>query len=492
MFLRTLCSLGRGALVGFIFALGLLFASTSVAEAATCNCTCRGQTPTATTLSACTSCASMCESRCSGTGVGPVAVSCREDSAPPAPAPPTPAPSTPSPSGSSGSGGSRRRPSGTSGTNTTNSTNATNGTAGVAATGICLYNCTTPRATTCTSNEECVTACNSNCGTLVGNSTCATNPAPRCAPAGADGRRTCIFECQVAPPDSCTVGDQGNSVCGSRSAQICRPPAGTTGGTAPTITVSTTVQPRCVSPRGSPSEAGGSPSGSQTGSEDRATSGGSSRETFRLNNPVTGAATIPAVIGKAVRALMGLVGAIALLMFVIGGVRWILSAGDPKDVQAAQDLLKNASIGLLIIFLSYTVITVGMGLVNELGGQGTPETPQTTNGSNATNNSRSTNGTNATNATNDTNRTPPPSTGPSGTCRCAPSGLASVLTGAATEDQIRQAESACTGARAGARFDRSAFTCTGPASESECRQVQTELNRQLPTGISAECTWSRS
>ena len=139
------------------------------------------------------------------------------------------------------------------------------------------------------------------------------------------------------------------------------------------ISVSTTVQPRCVSPRGTPSNAGGStgPTSADSSNEDRSDrSEGSSRGTYHLTNPVTGANTIPAIVGKVVRALMGLVGAVALLMFVIGGIRWILSAGDPKDVQAVQDMLRNGSVGLLIIFLSYTVITVGMGLVNELAGQG--------------------------------------------------------------------------------------------------------------------------
>jgi hypothetical protein len=133
-----------------------------------------------------------------------------------------------------------------------------------------------------------------------------------------------------------------------------------------------------------------------------------------------------------------------------------------------------------------------MGLVNELAGQGDPSGTQQTNNSasNSTNNSAP--ATNRTNATNETNRTPPPApTGASGTCRCAPSGLAAFGTGFATPEQIRLAESSCTGARAGARFDRASFTCTGPTTETECRALQPELNRQLPTGISAECTWTR-
>lgn len=381
MFVRTFLDRAAKVLTGTLVSLSCLFGMMTIASAATCSCTCRGAAAVSLPVSACTSCAPSCEARCGAGGTSPTAVSCTDD--------------TPSAPSGGAPGGA---PGGTAGGGTGGSAGATP--SGDAQTGICLYNCTVPRATTCTSNADCVTACNTNCPTLVGNSTCARSPAPRCAPAGADGTRTCIFECQVAPPDTCTIGDAGNSACGSRSPQICRPPSGGSG-TAPTIAVSTTVQPRCASTQSPPSSSGDS----NTNRSSSGSSGGSESGAFRLNNPITGANTIPAVIGKAVRAIMGLVGAIALLMFVIGGVRWILSAGDPKDVQAASDMLKNASIGLLIIFLSYTIITVGMGLVNDLSNQG--DAPV----SNATNNSASAGTGGASGAsTNATNRAPTPPT----------------------------------------------------------------------------------
>lgn len=388
-----------GVALAFVLGSGF-FLGAPGAQATTCNCECAAiRVPGTRSASSCAACPAACDAYCGQPEALPSVATCGLE-----PTTPSPAPSTPSPS----AGSSRTRtpaPTGGAGAATGGGTQAGDTAAGAATQGACVYNCSTPHVTTCTSNADCVTACNTNCPNLVSNSTCATNPAPRCAPAGSDGQRTCVFECQVSPPDACTVGDAGNSACGSRSAQICRPPAGSTGA-APTIAVSTTVQPRCLDPHQSNSAA---TNGSDTNSNGDSSGSSSSAGSFPLTNPIRGANTIPAIIGKAVRAVMGLVGAIALLMFVLGGVRWILAAGDSKQTQAASDMLKNATIGLLIIFLSYTVITVGMGLVNNLSSQGdtTSSGGVQNSGSSGSGAGSTTNSRNGTGGTGGTAPTPP-------------------------------------------------------------------------------------
>lgn len=385
-----------------LLASGAFFLPVQPVRADTCHCHCSAVRLDADRTGSCSTCHNTCVSYCGPEGL-PASETCTADT----PTASTPRPSSGSSSGSSGSGTSRRRTT----TNTTTDTPA--GETG--ASGVCTFNCVTPRLTACTTDNDCRSLCDTQCPTLVaGGARCASNPAPRCVTA-VDGTKNCAFECVVTPPDACQIGDAGNAQCGSRGLAVCAPPAGA-GASAPTINVSTVVQPRCVdASRASSGGAGGTDAGRATG-ENAGTDGaadgdggesgsgsGSSRNrsgssgtqsTYRLTNPIRGANTIPAVIGKAVRTVMGLVGAIALLMFVLGGVRWILSAGDPKAVQAASDMLKNATIGLLIIFLSYTIITVGMGLVNDLSNQGEP-----TGGSQTTNTNSSGNTTNATNRT---------------------------------------------------------------------------------------------
>lgn len=62
------------------------------------------------------------------------------------------------------------------------------------------------------------------------------------------------------------------------------------------------------------------------------------------------------VIGRLIRALLGLSGAVALLMFVWGGFLWLTSRGETAQVTKGKDTLKWATIGLVVIFLAYVLV----------------------------------------------------------------------------------------------------------------------------------------
>lgn len=51
-----------------------------------------------------------------------------------------------------------------------------------------------------------------------------------------------------------------------------------------------------------------------------------------------------------------LVGSLALLFFVYGGVMFLISAGNEQRVTQAKTIITNAVIGLLIVFGSYIII----------------------------------------------------------------------------------------------------------------------------------------
>jgi hypothetical protein len=78
----------------------------------------------------------------------------------------------------------------------------------------------------------------------------------------------------------------------------------------------------------------------------------SSGVTVTLPDPL-GGASLPQMIGGAIRVFTGIAGAIALLMFVYGGIMWILSKGEEKRVEDSKKILMNASIGLVLIFGAY-------------------------------------------------------------------------------------------------------------------------------------------
>jgi len=77
-----------------------------------------------------------------------------------------------------------------------------------------------------------------------------------------------------------------------------------------------------------------------------------------LPNPLgTDVNSIPELINRVIIAILGIVGALALLMFVWGGLLWMTSAGNVEQVKKGRDTLVWASIGLLIIFASYTLVS---------------------------------------------------------------------------------------------------------------------------------------
>lgn len=77
--------------------------------------------------------------------------------------------------------------------------------------------------------------------------------------------------------------------------------------------------------------------------------------TVCLKNPLS-SASIPELVGNIIKAGMGIVGALALLVFVYGGFLWLTSGGEAGKVQQGKDAMKWAIIGLVVVFSSYALV----------------------------------------------------------------------------------------------------------------------------------------
>lgn len=77
--------------------------------------------------------------------------------------------------------------------------------------------------------------------------------------------------------------------------------------------------------------------------------------TYKIKSPI-GEVTGPELIGRIIKAVLGVVGALALAMFVFGGFTWLTSGGSPDKIKKGKDILMWAVIGLIIIFTSYTLV----------------------------------------------------------------------------------------------------------------------------------------
>lgn len=62
------------------------------------------------------------------------------------------------------------------------------------------------------------------------------------------------------------------------------------------------------------------------------------------------------LIGRLIQAVLSIVGSIALLMFVYGGVLWITSMGESQRVEKGKKILVWAVLGLAMIAASYVVV----------------------------------------------------------------------------------------------------------------------------------------
>lgn len=74
------------------------------------------------------------------------------------------------------------------------------------------------------------------------------------------------------------------------------------------------------------------------------------------NSPLGSRVTPSQIIGKVIKTVLGVIGAIALLMFVYGGLAWMTSGGSPEKIKKAQATLIWAVLGMVVIFASYAAV----------------------------------------------------------------------------------------------------------------------------------------
>lgn len=75
------------------------------------------------------------------------------------------------------------------------------------------------------------------------------------------------------------------------------------------------------------------------------------------NVSITTASDIFALLGNVVRVLIAMSGALAVIFIIVGGIFYVISAGDPGRIKRAKDILTNAITGLLVIVMAYGVVT---------------------------------------------------------------------------------------------------------------------------------------
>lgn len=86
----------------------------------------------------------------------------------------------------------------------------------------------------------------------------------------------------------------------------------------------------------------------------------------KVPNPV-GQQNLGDVLFDVVNALLLFAGAVAVLFLIIGGFRYVVSAGNAEQVEGAKKTIVYALLGLIVIFIAYVLVQL---VQNYLGVQG--------------------------------------------------------------------------------------------------------------------------
>ena len=70
---------------------------------------------------------------------------------------------------------------------------------------------------------------------------------------------------------------------------------------------------------------------------------------------------------KVTDVLLFLAGAVAVIVLIIGGIRYVISSGDSGQVQSAKNTILYAVIGLIVVIMAYAIVNF---VINQFQGNG--------------------------------------------------------------------------------------------------------------------------
>ncbi|MBI4599883.1 TrbC/VirB2 family protein [Candidatus Uhrbacteria bacterium] len=75
-----------------------------------------------------------------------------------------------------------------------------------------------------------------------------------------------------------------------------------------------------------------------------------------LGTQFSSTSQIPALVGNVLKGLFGIIGTIALVIFIYGGFMWMTAFGEESKIKKGWDTMIWAGLGLAVIFGSYVAV----------------------------------------------------------------------------------------------------------------------------------------
>ena len=84
----------------------------------------------------------------------------------------------------------------------------------------------------------------------------------------------------------------------------------------------------------------------------------------------TNATDINTVIQSVINILLFIVGAASVIMLIVGGIRYVVSAGDQQAVSNAKNTILYAIVGIIVAILAYAAVQFVFNTFGGGGGEG--------------------------------------------------------------------------------------------------------------------------
>ena len=79
-----------------------------------------------------------------------------------------------------------------------------------------------------------------------------------------------------------------------------------------------------------------------------------------LENPLagaTGGGTFESTVKNVITGVLGVIGVLALIAFIFGGITWMTSGGESAKIQKGKNMMIWAVMGIVIIFSAYAILS---------------------------------------------------------------------------------------------------------------------------------------
>lgn len=80
---------------------------------------------------------------------------------------------------------------------------------------------------------------------------------------------------------------------------------------------------------------------------------------------VSAGTPLKTVIGQGVNALSYIIGAVSVIMILVGALRYVLSGGNPQSTKEAKDTILYAVVGLIIALSAYAIVNYVLHVFNK-------------------------------------------------------------------------------------------------------------------------------